>query len=104
MQGKSLAPLARGEQAPWRDAFLYEYYEYPEPHHVKPNRGVRTERWKLIHYFEKPEEWELYDLRNDPNETANLYDRAEHAEVIAKLKARLADLRRDTNDPDLGKN
>jgi arylsulfatase A-like enzyme len=105
MHGKSLVPLAEGKHVPWRDAFLYEYYEYPQPHRVQPNRGIRTERWKLIHYFaEDPQEWELYDLQNDPNETENLYGRPEYADTTARLKERTAELRKETGDPDLGKN
>jgi arylsulfatase A-like enzyme len=101
MQGKSLVPLLEGRQVPWRDAFLYEYYEYPEPHRVRPNRGVRTDRWKLIHYFTEPQEWELYDLADDPDETRNLYGRPEVADVVDRLKRRLEELRRETKDPDL---
>jgi arylsulfatase A-like enzyme len=104
MQGKSFVPLCLGQSVPWRDAFLYEYYEFPQPHHVRPNRGVRTERWKLIHYFEEPQEWELYDLANDPKETTNLYGREEYAQTVQMLKDRLTALRRETGDPDLGKN
>ena len=51
MQGKSLVPLLQGEEpAAWRKDWLYEYYEYPEDNMVKPHRGLRTERYKLIHY------------------------------------------------------
>ncbi len=34
--------------------------------------GVRTEKWKYIHYFEDPEEFELFDLQSDPQEMNNL--------------------------------
>jgi len=33
---------------------------------VRKNRGIRTGRYKLIHYYEQPEEFELYDLQEDP--------------------------------------
>lgn len=103
VHGKSFAALAEGKNFSWRDAFYYEYYEYPQPHRVKPNRGVRTERYKLIQYYTPPEEWELYDLKNDPNETTNLYDRPELQSVVNQLKKRMNELRKETNDPDLGK-
>ena len=32
---------------------------------VQPHYGVRTERYKLI-YFNKINQWELYDLKKDP--------------------------------------
>jgi len=82
MHGRSLAPLLLGEGRPWRDAFLYEYYEYPAEHCARKNRGVRTDRWKLIHFWEQPEEWELYDLRSDPDETVNLAGRREQRAVV----------------------
>jgi len=34
------------------------------------------------------EEWEFYDLKNDPAEMKSQYDNAEYAGQIAKLKKR----------------
>ncbi len=101
MHGKSLVPLFADSRAPWRDDWLYEYYEFPGAHSVRMHRGVRTERYKLIHYFQGPEEWELYDLRKDPGERANLYGRKEYARIAARLERRILELRRETADPDL---
>lgn len=99
MQGKSFLSLAEGRSLPdWRKDWLYEYYEYPGYENVKPNRGVRTERYKLIHYFTEPQEWELYDLKTDPAEDHNLYGRPEVADLTAQLKARLEALRAETHD------
>lgn len=98
MQGRSLVKLAKGEPAQWRKDWLYEYYEYPESQRVRPHRGVRTDRYKLIHYYREPEEWELYDLETDPDERNNLYGRPEHAGLAEQLKRRIAELRRETGD------
>jgi len=92
MHGRSLAPLLRGERPDWRKGWLYEYFEFPGAHSVAQNRGVRTERWKLIHYFEPPEEWELYDLQADPGERRNLAADPAHAATLATLRARLQEL------------
>jgi arylsulfatase A-like enzyme len=100
MQGRSLVPLLEGKDSPWRDAFLYEYYEYPAEHCARKNRGIRTDRWKLIHFWEQPEEWELYDLRADPDETNNLAGKREHAATLTRLRTRLAELRRELEDVD----
>jgi arylsulfatase A-like enzyme len=100
MHGRSWVPLLEGGPAPWRDAFLYEYYEYPAYHCVRKNRGVRTARWKLIHFWEQPEEWELYDLAADPDETTNLAPLPAHAQTAASLRARLETLRRELGDFD----
>ena len=99
VQGRSFAPLAEGRVLPdWRKDWLYEYYEYPGYENVKPHRGVRTERYKFIHYFTAPEEFELYDLKTDRREDHNLYGSAAHADLTAALKARLDALRKETGD------
>jgi arylsulfatase A-like enzyme len=99
MQGRSFAGLAEGRAAPdWRKDWLYEYYEYPGYENVRPNRGVRTERYKFIHYFTEPQEFELYDLQADPHEDHNLYGRPETAELTTRLKLRLEALRQETQD------
>ena len=101
MHGRSLVPILSGQaSAPWRDAFLYEYYEYPAEHCVRKHRGVRTSRWKLMHFWEQPEEWELYDLSSDPDEVNNLAGRREHARTVRELRARMAMLRAEVNDDD----
>ena len=101
MQGRSLVPFLRGElAASWRKDWLYEYYEYPGPHNVKKNRGIRTQRYKLIHYYEAPQEFELYDLKQDPGELHNLYGEAAHAQLARELMARMAELRKETLDVD----
>jgi len=98
LHGRSLVPLWRDKPVEWRKDWLYEYYEYPGPHSVKKNRGIRTEQYKYIHYYEAPEEFELYDLEADPQERDNLYGRAEMAEVTSNLASRLEELRRETGD------
>ncbi len=99
MQGRSFLSLAEGKPDPaWRKDWLYEYYEYPGFENVPPCRGVRTERYKLIHFFLEPEEFELYDLHADPDEKNNLYGKPGSEQITAQLKERLAALRAETND------
>ncbi|MDE3178637.1 MAG: DUF4976 domain-containing protein, partial [Acidobacteriota bacterium] len=99
MQGRSLVPFLKGgEPPPWRKDWLYEYYEYPGNQQVKPNRGVRTERYKLIHYYLPPEEFELYDLEHDPGELFNLYGDPRYSGLARELLNRIAELRKDTGD------
>jgi arylsulfatase A-like enzyme len=97
-QGKSLMPLAESRSVAWREDWLYEYYEYPGFENVRPCRGVRTERYKYIHYFAEPEEFELYDLHADPGEMRNLHADPQHADLTSKLAARLEELRSETGD------
>ena len=50
--------------------------------HNQGNHGIRSERWRYIHYADGTEE--LYDMQNDPNEWTNLAGRPEHAAVLAE--------------------
>ncbi|MFN0088519.1 MAG: sulfatase [Blastocatellia bacterium] len=99
MQGRSLLPLLGGKvPRDWRTSIYYRYY-HPGHHNVAAHYGVRTERHKLI-YFNKLDQWELYDLRKDPGETRNLYRDPAHAPIVEKLKRELRRLRREFRDDD----
>jgi arylsulfatase A-like enzyme len=92
MQGRSLVPLLRGERpADWRDAIYYQYYEHGA-HGVPRQYGVRTDRYKLIHY-PTTDEWELFDLATDPDELRSVYDDPAYADRVEELKVRLTQLR-----------
>ncbi len=95
MQGKSLVPLVKGTKSDWRDAIYYHYYEYPGAHSVKRHYGIRTDRYKLIHFYKDIDTWELFDLQTDPAEMHNLYGQAEYGELVSELKERLGELRAD---------
>jgi arylsulfatase A-like enzyme len=104
MQGRSLAPLLRGESpADWRQSVYYRYYHDPGHHNTRAHCGVRTATHKLIYYWTK-DAYELYDLARDPTEQHNLLfnpteaSRPEIAEKFAELKAELARLQREYGD------
>lgn len=102
VDGRSLRPLLEGRPVQWREDFLYEYYAYPDWHYVKPNKGVRTRRWKYIEYYDFPKhEYELYDLETDPLEVKNLVNDPQYQDVVEELRRRLVELRVETGDPDL---
>ncbi|KPK81651.1 MAG: sulfatase [Gemmatimonas sp. SM23_52] len=99
IQGRSLLPLLRGETpTDWRDAIYYQYFEYPGWHAVRRHYGVRTQRYKLIYYYEI-DEWELFDLERDPDELRSRYSDPEYAAVVERLKGRLEELRAEYNAP-----
>ncbi len=100
MQGESFRELVSGETDEWRDAVYYTYYEYPSVHMVKRHYGVATDRYKLMHFYYDIDEWEMYDLKTDPNEMNNIYDDPEYAEVQADLHKRLEELRDYYGDSD----
>ncbi|HBH48191.1 MAG TPA: sulfatase [Bacteroidales bacterium] len=100
MQGQSILPLLKGEEVAWRDALYYHYYEYPGIHAVKRHYGIRTDRYKLIHFYYDIDEWELYDLESDPAEMKNVYDETEYAAIKAQLHIKLNELREQYGDSD----
>jgi len=94
MQGVSLVPLLRGETPEdWRKSVYYRYYEHPAVHMVHRHEGVRTNRYKLIHFY-RLGEWELYDLERDPDELRSVYQDPEYAEIRRRLERQLAELRK----------
>lgn len=98
MQGKSFRKLASGKDVAWRDAVYYTYYEYPSVHMVKRHYGVRTDRYKLIHFYYDVDEWELYDLEKDPKELTNVFNRPEYAKVKGSMMKKLKALRKQYKD------
>ena len=94
MQGKSMLPLMEHDNPGWRKEWFYDYYEYPENEHVQPHRGIRTERYKLIHWYLEPQSFELYDLLKDPGERQNLAGDPQHQVIQNELQARLEELRK----------
>ena len=101
IHGKSWKKLAQGDAAGWRNSWFYEYnYEKQFPY--TPNiRGVRTDDWKYMHYPHgdgRPDRHmaELYDLKNDPEETHNLIRDPKYAAKIKELQTELARLMKET--------
>lgn len=88
-----------------RDAIYYHYYEYPGVHAVKRHYGIRTERYKLIHFYQDNDEWELYDLEKDPSEMNNIYGDPSYSQLIEELKIKLVKLQKQYQDDEaLSKN
>ena len=98
MQGRSLVPVLTGKTpADWRKSVYYHYYEFPQPHHVHPHLGIRTDRYKLIHFY-TIEEWELFDLAKDPQELRSVYNDPASAELVKDLKKQLEKLKQQYKD------
>ena len=101
MQGRSALPVLRGRRPKdWRTSFYYQYYEYPGAHSVRKHYGVRTDRYKLIHYYGDLDEWELFDLERDPHELRNVYDDPAYGDVVQRLTTELTRLRAELDVPE----
>jgi arylsulfatase A-like enzyme len=100
MQGRSLLPVLRGRPpSDWRTSMYYRYYHDPGDHNTRAHYGVRTLTHKLI-YFWKKDQWELFDLVNDPLEMHNLYGQPGQEKLTAALKDELMRLKRSVRDED----
>ena len=111
MQGRSLRGVLRGKRpGDWRRSMYYRYWMHGAHFNIAAHFGVRTECYKLIYYYglplnakgakrrPTPPEWEFFDLKKDPVEMNNVYDEPAYTDVVKKLKAELARLRRELED------
>jgi len=97
IQGRSLVPLLGNARAPWRDSFLYAYYQENWLPGIPTMLGVRSQRFKYIHYPNLPDDVdELYDLERDPHELRNLVADPAHAPTLDRMQAELKRLLDET--------
>ncbi len=101
IQGESMKGLLTGKTGVkdnWRKSAYYQYFEYPKWHNVQPHYGVRTDQFKLIHFYYNIDTWELYDLKKDPKEVKNIYNDPAYAGVVKELKAEIVKLQKQYGD------
>ncbi len=98
MQGLSLKQLVTNKKKTLNRNYLYyHYYEFVRDHTVIPHLAVRGTRYKLI-YFYTVNEWELYDLKTDPQEQKNLIKNPAYQKTVQQMKAELLKLRDQYDD------
>jgi arylsulfatase A-like enzyme len=113
MQGRSARPVLEGRTpADWPTSTYYRYWMHMAHHDNPAHYGVRTQDHKLIFFYGLPLDaagaqrnptppgWELYDLRNDPQELRNVYGDAKYADTAKRLKDELLRLKRQFGDTD----
>ena len=100
MQGRSFAPLLRGENiANWRETFYYHYYE-AGGHGVPLHSGVTDGRYKLIHFVGKDlDAWEFYDRERDPQEMTSEHGNPEYAAKIREMEEEITRMRAELGVP-----
>ena len=97
VQGRSLMALFKGKAEGWRESLYYSYYEFGE-HRVPQHFGVRTARHKLM-YFPRSKEWNLFDLKTDPNEMKSVHAEREYLKVRRELTEEFHRLREHFGAP-----
>lgn len=100
MQGQSFEPILEGHTpSDWRTSMYYQYYEYPAVHMVNKHYGVRTKGHKLIYFYEL-DEWELYDLKEDPHELISVYGDPAYSEIQTRMTEELRRLQEQYDVPE----
>ena len=101
MQGKSMLPILKSTTPiAGRKSVYYHYYEAGDEHNVPKHVGVRTDRYKLIWFYEN-REWELYDLMKDKTEVNNVYNKPAYMAIQKQLKKELLQLQRTYKDDEM---
>jgi arylsulfatase A-like enzyme len=113
VQGRSFrGNLAGHTPDDWDQSVYYRYWMHVAHHHNPAHYGLRTPRYKLIHFYglpldaadalpySTPPGWEFYDLDADPHENHNRIDDPAYAETIAQLNQQLRDTKQRLGDPD----
>lgn len=88
MQGKSFAGILNKPGAKHRKNLFYHYFENGE-HAVSPHFGVADDHYKLIRYYKRVEDWELFDMAKDPQEMHNVYNDPKYKSVVTTMKKKL---------------
>lgn len=97
LEGRSLLPLLRGEDPPWRDYVISEFHYSATPQckqlGLEPKDArlvmIFDGRYKMMH-AEGGIRPMLFDLQNDPEEFHDLAKGADHQSEIDRLYERLA--------------
>ena len=93
LYGRLVAPLLRQRQV-------------DGGHGVAQHSAIRTDDFKLL-YFDRPRNeaeeksrWELFDLKNDPQEMSNLASDTAHADRLKSMQVRFQTTRKFYDDTD----
>ena len=95
MQGKSLVPIfkAAGEKPEgWRDSIYYRY-SGERTHNVAAHDGVRTADHKIF-WVPKTKEYQLFDMKKDPQEMKSIHNDPAYAVVFNEMKQELDSARK----------
>lgn len=98
MHGRSLMPLAQGEEvADWRQELLYEYFWERWAPSTPTLHGLITPDWKYVRAYGLWDVPELYHTKADPHELKNLYTHPDHHARALAMDKRLFELLAETD-------
>lgn len=95
LQGESLVPLLSGKGPSETEGTAFQVYpRSPQGLGRLLGQAVRTDGWRYVEWQDasgKVVARELYDMRNDPQETVNVADDPQQADVVAAHSKLIAD-------------
>lgn len=95
MQGKDLAPLLNGGAPSWRTDWFYEHTWTAEGR-IAPSEAVRSAEWKYVCYTgQTPPVEQLFNLKEDPEESRNRVADTRCASIANELREKLARYKHD---------
>jgi len=95
MQGKDLAPLLNGGTPSWRTDWFYEHTWTAEGR-IAPSEAVRSAEWKYVCYTgQTPPVEQLFNLKDDPEESRNRVADTRCASIANELREKLATYKHD---------
>lgn len=107
MQGLSFLNVLKSDMTDeqWQEGRSRIYYHYymQGAHNVPRHDGVRTEDYKLIHFYSENDGkglFEMYDLNTDPNEMNNIFENPEYKEVRETMMKELEAAREEYEVPE----
>jgi hypothetical protein len=63
----------------------FSHLTHPGEYGVSPHHGLRKGQYKIVHYYPF-DEWEFFDLENDPKELQNLFNNETHSTLVTEYK------------------
>jgi len=109
MQGRDISDLympnnhkneyhnsASVDTEPWRDEFFYEFPS-PDEAYIPSSTALVRKRWKYI-YWPKHNREQLFNLKKDPLEMLDLYDKPDEQETLSEMRRRHDELKKELHD------
>jgi arylsulfatase len=94
MQGREFSALYREEKPPeWRTEFFYEHGPIGKNNMIPPSEALVRKDWKYMYWPDAKYE-QLFDLKADGSEENDLARDAKHAEKLAEMRTRFAELKK----------
>lgn len=97
MQGQNIAALYLTEGTPeWRTEFFYEHPTLRSADFIPASEALVRKDYKYFYWPEQKVE-QLFHLKTDPIEEQDLISNPKHAEVLAEMRQRFAELKTAAN-------